>query len=58
MFKKIYKEEASNSYLEEKNKRYSKTILVDVDDSDEEDYCIHYQYLDNNLIRGFKSINL
>ena len=58
MFKKIYKEEASNSYLEEKNKRYSKTILVDVDDSDEEDYCIHDQYLDNNLIRGFKSINL
>ena len=58
MFKKIYKEEASNSYLEEKNKNYSKTIVVDVDDSDEEDYCIHYQYLDNNLIRGFKSINL
>ena len=58
MFEKIYKEEASNSYLEEKNKRYSKTILVDVDDSDEEDYCIHDQYLDNNLIRGFKSINL
>jgi len=58
MFEKIYKDEASNSYLKEKNERYSQSILVDVEDSDEEDYCIHDQYLDNNLMRGFKSINL
>jgi len=58
MFEKIYKDEASNSYLKEKNDRYSDSIMIDVEDSDEEDYCIHDQYLDNNLIRGFKSINL
>ena len=58
MFKKIYKDEASNSYLKEKNDRYTQSIIVDVEDSDEEDYCIHDQYLDNNLIRGLKSINL
>jgi len=58
LFKKIYKDEASNSYLKEKNDRYTQSIIVDVEDSDEEDYCIHDQYLDNNLIRGLKSINL
>jgi len=58
MFEKIYKDEASNSYLKEKNDRYTQSIIVDIEDSDEEDYCIHDQYLDNNLIRGLKSINL
>ena len=32
MFDKTYQDEASNSYLKEKNDRYSDSILIDVED--------------------------
>lgn len=57
-FNKIYINEATMSYLKEKHENYGELPFVDDDGSDEEEYCIHDQYLDNNLTRGFNSINL
>jgi len=53
----VYSDKLKNTYLKEKHEKYDPDIIVDDEDSDDEGYGIHPQYLDNIFLKGIMSIN-